>query len=217
MSADGAGGGAKRAFDLVIGSVLLAVSAPVLAVLAVLVRVRLGRPVLFRQRRPGLHGHPFTLFKLRTMSDARDDAGRLLADDERLSRIGRVLRSTSLDELPELFNVVRGDMSLVGPRPLLMEYLDRYTPVQARRHDVRPGLTGWTQINGRNSLSWEEKLALDVWYVDHRSARLDLRILALTVPMLLSRRGISHPGHATMPNFGVPDGGGSARTSRSAP
>jgi lipopolysaccharide/colanic/teichoic acid biosynthesis glycosyltransferase len=208
---------AKRAFDVVVGSVLLVLSSPVIAVLAVLVRVRLGRPVLFRQRRPGYRGRPFTLNKLRTMSDERDGHGRLLPDDERLTPMGRFLRSTSLDELPELANVVRGDMSLVGPRPLLMEYLDRYTPMQARRHEVRPGLTGWAQVSGRNSLDWEEKLALDVWYVDHRSARLDLRILAMTIPKMLSRRDVNRSGYATMPNFNPDDGRGARPAPRSAP
>jgi sugar transferase EpsL len=191
----------KRVLDRTAAALLLVVASPLLAVIAVLVRARLGRPVLFRQPRPGLHGRPFTLLKFRTMTDARDRDGVLLPDADRLTRLGRALRASSLDELPELVNVVRGQMSLVGPRPLLMEYLDRYNTEQMRRHDVRPGITGWTQVSGRNALSWEEKFALDVWYVDHWSFALDLRILARTVPSLLARRGINRPGHATMPNF----------------
>jgi lipopolysaccharide/colanic/teichoic acid biosynthesis glycosyltransferase len=158
--------------------------------------------VIFRHRRPGRDGVPFTLLKFRTMTDARGADGRLRPDHERLTAFGRFLRSSSIDELPELVNVVRGEMSLVGPRPLLLEYLERYTPEQARRHEVRPGITGLVQISGRNSLSWEEKFALDVWYVDHRSLALDLRILARTIPGLITRRGITQPGHATMPNYG---------------
>jgi lipopolysaccharide/colanic/teichoic acid biosynthesis glycosyltransferase len=195
----------KRAFDRIVGAGLLVAASPLLAVVAVLVRTRLGRPVLFRQARPGLHGRPFTLLKFRTMTDARDDDGARLPDAQRLTRLGRSLRAWSLDELPELVNVVRGEMSLVGPRPLLMEYLDRYGAEQMRRHEVRPGITGWTQVSGRNALSWDDKFALDVWYVDHWSFGLDLRILVRTVPSLLMRRGISQPGHATMPNFGGGD------------
>ncbi|WP_029215676.1 sugar transferase [Kallotenue papyrolyticum] len=191
----------KRLIDLAVSATALIVLAPVLALLAVLVRVRLGAPVLFRQQRPGLHGQPFTLYKFRTMTDARDAQGRLLPDAQRLTRFGRFLRSTSLDELPELFNVLKGEMSLVGPRPLLMEYLERYTPEQMRRHAVRPGITGWAQINGRNALSWEQKFALDVWYVDHQSLWLDLKILALTLWKIIKREGISQPGQATMEEF----------------
>jgi sugar transferase EpsL len=175
--------------------------APVLALVALLVRLKLGAPLLFRQQRPGLHGKPFTLYKFRTMTDARDAQGRRLPDAERLTPFGRFLRSTSLDELPELFNVLKGEMSLVGPRPLLMRYLDRYTPEQARRHAVKPGITGWAQVNGRNALTWEEKFALDVWYVDHQSLWLDVKILAMTVWQVLKREGISQPGHATMEEF----------------
>jgi len=175
--------------------------APFLLALAFLVRLKLGAPVLFRQQRPGLHGKPFTLYKFRTMTDARDAQGALLPDAQRLTPFGRFLRSTSLDELPEFFNVLKGDMSLVGPRPLLMQYLDRYTPEQARRHEVRPGISGWAQVNGRNALTWEEKFALDVWYVDHVSLWLDLKIIALTVWKLLTREGITHPGEATMAEF----------------
>jgi len=172
-----------------------------MGLIALAVRLRLGVPVLFRQRRPGLHGQPFTLLKFRTMTGARDAAGNLLPDAERLTPLGRFLRATSLDELPELLNVLKGEMSLVGPRPLLLEYLTRYTPEQARRHDVRPGITGWAQVNGRNALSWEHKFALDVWYVDHVSLGLDLKILVLTALRVLARQGISQPGHATMEEF----------------
>jgi len=172
-----------------------------MGVLALLVRLSVGSPVLFRQRRPGKDGRPFTLYKFRTMVDTRNCCGKLLPDDVRLTWIGRLLRSTSLDELPELFNVLRGDMSLVGPRPLLMQYLDRYTPEQGRRHEVRPGLTGWAQVNGRNAITWEEKFRLDVWYVDNRSLRLDVKILVLTVWKVVRREGISQEGLATMEEF----------------
>ena len=191
----------KRAFDILISLAALLLLWPVLLVLAVLVRVKLGPPALFRQQRPGLHGQPFTMLKFRTMTDARDAEGNLLPDGERLSSFGRSLRSTSLDELPELINVLAGDMSLVGPRPLLMRYLDRYTPEQMRRHEVRPGITGWAQVNGRNAITWDQKFALDIWYVDHHSLRLDLRILWLTVRNVLRREGISQAGEATMEEF----------------
>jgi lipopolysaccharide/colanic/teichoic acid biosynthesis glycosyltransferase len=191
----------KRAFDVVVAGLLLILLSPLLLVLALLVRVKLGSPVLFRQKRPGLGGKPFMLCKFRTMTDARGPDGALLSDAERLTRFGRRLRSTSLDELPELWNVLRGDMSLVGPRPLLMEYLPRYTRTQSRRHEVRPGLTGWAQIHGRNETSWSERLANDVWYVDHRSFRLDVRILLHTAWMVVTRRGVSRSDHATMPEF----------------
>lgn len=191
----------KRLFDLAVAVPVLVVLGPVLGVLALLVHWQLGAPVLFRQQRPGLHGRPFTLYKFRTMTEARDAEGRLLPDAQRLTPFGRFLRSTSLDELPELFNVVRGEMSLVGPRPLLMQYLERYTPTQRRRHEVRPGITGWAQVNGRNALDWPQRLALDVWYVDHLSFALDLRILLLTAVKVLRREGISEPGQATMQEF----------------
>jgi lipopolysaccharide/colanic/teichoic acid biosynthesis glycosyltransferase len=191
----------KRAIDVIGAAVALAVLSPVLAVIAVVVRLRLGRPVLFRQERPGRGGVPFTMVKFRTMTDARDAGGTPLADDARMTRLGRFLRRSSLDELPELLNVLRGEMSLVGPRPLLMEYLPLYSPEQTRRHEVRPGITGWTQVKGRNTLPWDEKLALDVWYVDHRSMRLDLKILAMTVKGVLTGHGVSAPGHATMEPF----------------
>jgi lipopolysaccharide/colanic/teichoic acid biosynthesis glycosyltransferase len=191
----------KRFLDLVAVVAGSLVWIPLLAVLAALVRLRLGRPVFFRQTRPGRDGKPFALIKFRTMTDERDADGRLRPDADRLTPFGRWLRATSLDELPELLNVLRGEMSLVGPRPLLTQYLDRYTPEQARRHEVRPGLTGWAQVNGRNALSWEAKFALDVWYVDHRSLRLDLEILARTVGQVLRREGINATGEATMPEF----------------
>jgi len=161
----------------------------------------LGSPVFFRQTRPGLHGKPFNLIKFRTMTNTKDHFGRLLPDSKRITKLGRFLRITSLDELPELWNVLKGDMSLVGPRPLLMEYLDKYTPEQARRHEVKPGITGWAQINGRNALSWEERFKMDVWYVDNQNLWLDLKILFLTIWKVLAREGISKPGHATMTKF----------------
>ncbi len=161
----------------------------------------MGRPIFFKQVRPGLYGKPFVLYKFRTMLDLRDQTGKMLPDERRLTSFGRWLRSTSLDELPVLFNVLKGDMSLVGPRPLLMEYLDRYTTEQARRHEVKPGITGWAQINGRNAISWEEKFALDVWYVDNWSLLLDFRIIFLTILKVLKHEGISADGHVTMPEF----------------
>jgi len=191
----------KRGLDIGLAATALVLAAPVLLLVAIAVRVNLGGPVLFRQQRPGLHGRPFTMVKFRTMRDALGRDGRPLPDADRLTPFGTLLRSTSLDELPELWNVVRGDMSLVGPRPLLMEYLDRYTPEQARRHEVRPGVTGWAQVNGRNAVSWEERFRLDVWYVEHRSLRLDLRILLRTLALVLRRTGVSAQGDATMPVF----------------
>lgn len=193
---------AKRLLDLLIASLGLALTAPLQGLLAVLIRWRLGRPVVFRPQRPGLDAAPFTLLKFRTMTDARDAGGKLLPDAERLPPLGRFLRSTSLDELPELWNVVRGDMSLVGPRPLLVEYLPRYSARQARRHEVRPGLTGWAQVNGRNAPDWETRLEMDVWYVENQSLWLDLRILVRTLATVLRREGISREGHATAPKFG---------------
>lgn len=191
----------KRLFDLAVAATLLTLLLPVMAAVAIAVRLALGSPVLLRQTRPGRHGRPFTFFKFRTMTEATDAAGRLLPDEMRLTPFGRRLRATSLDELPQLINVLRGDMSLVGPRPLLTEYLPLYSPEQARRHDVRPGITGWAQVNGRNAISWEEKFALDVWYVDHRSFLLDLRILVLTAWRVLRRGDINQPGAATMSKF----------------
>ncbi|NLG49034.1 MAG: sugar transferase [Chloroflexi bacterium] len=191
----------KRAFDLAITIPLLVLCSPLLALVALLVRLKLGRPVLFRHQRPGLHGQPFTLLKFRTMTDARDAEGNLLPDAERLTPFGALLRSTSLDELPELVNVLKGEMSLVGPRPLHMRYLDRYTPEQARRHEVLPGITGWAQVHGRNAVDWETRFALDVYYVDHLSFGLDLRILGRTLATVLKREGISEAGHVTMTEF----------------
>lgn len=191
----------KRILDIVVSLAALIVLSPVLLVTALLVARNLGQPVLFRQVRPGLHGRPFTMFKFRTMRDATDASGRSLPDAERLTDFGRRLRSTSLDELPELINVLRGEMSLVGPRPLIMDYLERYTPEQARRHEVRPGITGWAQVNGRNTVDWEERFAMDVWYVDNQSLWLDLKIIWLTVRTVLARDGVSAQGHVTMPEF----------------
>jgi sugar transferase EpsL len=191
----------KRTIDVVGSSVLLIVLSPVIALVAALVALRLGRPVIFRHERPGRNATPFTLLKFRTMTDGRGTDGQLLPDEDRLTAFGRRLRATSLDELPELWNVLRGDMSLVGPRPLLTEYLLHYTPRQARRHEVRPGVTGWAQVNGRNDLAWSEKLELDVWYVEHRTLWLDIAILLRTLTVPFSRRGISRTGHATAPRF----------------
>lgn len=192
---------AKRVFDLIVGGIISLLLFPVFVMVGLLVRRKLGTPVFFRQQRPGLHGQPFMLYKFRTMTDACDTEGRLLPDAERLTAFGRFLRSTSLDELPELFNVLKGEMSLVGPRPLLMKYLPRYTPQQMRRHEVKPGITGWAQVNGRNALSWEQKFAMDVWYVDNYSLGLDMRVLMKTLWVALRREGISQPGVATMQEF----------------
>lgn len=191
----------KRAFDIIISLVLLLALSPILALVAVLIGFTMGLPVVFRQKRPGLHGKIFTLYKFRTMRNSRMPNGAMLPDEKRLTRFGKFLRSTSIDELPELFNVLKGEMSLVGPRPLLVEYLDRYTPTQARRHEVRPGITGWAQVNGRNALSWKEKFALDVWYVDSHTFWIDIRILAMTLLKVFKRDGITADGHATMPEF----------------
>ncbi len=191
----------KRTFDIIVSALALIVAAPLFAILALLVRVKLGSPVLFVQMRPGLGGALFPLRKFRSMTDARGADGALLDDARRLPPFGRWLRATSLDELPELWSVLVGDMSLVGPRPLLQEYLPLYSPEQARRHEVRPGLTGWAQVNGRNAISWEERFRLDIWYVDHRSFLLDLKILAMTVGKILKREGIAPEGEATMPRF----------------
>ncbi len=191
----------KRLFDLLVSAAALLLFFPLLVAVAALVRFRLGSPVLFRQRRPGRGGHIFTMWKFRSMIDARDTEGNLRNDAERLTPFGRWLRASSLDELPELWNILRGDMSLVGPRPLLTDYLPLYSRDQSRRHDVRPGLTGWAQVNGRNALSWEEKFRLDVWYVDHRTFWLDLKVLFLTARHVLWRKGISAPGEATMARF----------------
>jgi sugar transferase EpsL len=197
----------KRFLDVGLSCAALVVLGPTMALAALLVRLDLGSPALFRQRRPGLGGAQFTLYKLRTMTDARDGNGELLKDAHRVTRFGRLLRRTSLDELPELFNVLRGEMSLVGPRPLLTIYLDRYTPRQARRHEVLPGLTGPVQVSGRNNLSWEDKFERDVWYVDHQSIWLDIKILGLTAFVVLRGNGVSAPSHVSSPDFLGTSGG----------
>ncbi|MFD6509862.1 MULTISPECIES: sugar transferase [unclassified Bacillus (in: firmicutes)] len=191
----------KRIFDVCISLLLLFVCLLPILVVAILVRLKLGSPILFRQQRPGLHGKPFNLYKFRTMLDKRDSNGELLPDQNRLTIFGEVLRKYSFDELPQLINVVRGDLSLVGPRPLLMEYLPLYSSKQAKRHNVKPGITGWAQINGRNSITWEEKFELDVWYVEKRSFLLDLKIIVLTITKVLKTEGINHVGHVTMEPF----------------
>jgi len=191
----------KRIIDIFVALIVLGIGALPMAIIAVLVRFNLSSPVFFRQKRPGLHGRPFQMIKFRTMLDASDCNGEPNPDEQRLTWFGIFLRSSSLDELPELWNVLKGDMTLVGPRPLLMEYLPLYSDEQARRHEVKPGITGWAQINGRNAISWNEKLALDVWYVDNQSIWLDLKILRLTVMQVLKRNGISAAGEATMPRF----------------
>jgi sugar transferase EpsL len=191
----------KRLFDLLLTVPGLVLISPILIGLAILLRLRLGTPVVYRQIRPGLRARPFTILKFRTMIDASDSAGQPLPDAARLTPLGRFLRSTSLDDLPNLWNVLRGEMSLVGPRPLLMSYLERYSPEQARRHEVLPGMTGWAQVNGRNALTWEEKFRLDVWYVDHWSVGLDIRILWLTLGKVLLREGITQAGQATAEEF----------------
>lgn len=191
----------KRFFDILVAFTLLFLLLLPLIVLAVTIRLKLGSPIFFSQTRPGLSGTPFTLFKFRTMTDAVDMHGHLLSDEERLTPFGQLLRRTSVDELPELWNVLKGDMSLVGPRPLLMEYLPLYTQEQYRRHEVRPGITGWAQVNGRNLLSWDERFKLDVWYVDHHSILLDIKILMITIKKVIKREGISAEGEVTMPKF----------------
>lgn len=191
----------KRSLDLITSVLGLAILLPLFLLLGLIIRYRLGSPVIFRQLRPGLHGKPFEMVKFRTMTDERGPDGELLPDDLRLKPFGRWLRATSLDELPELWNVLKGEMSLVGPRPLLMEYLPLYTPEQARRHEVRPGITGWAQVNGRNAISWDEKFALDFWYVTNQSFWLDIKLLWLTVRKVIVREGISAAGDATMPRF----------------
>lgn len=191
----------KRVFDITLIFLGVPLIIPVLLFLALSVRLMLGSPVFFRQKRPGLHGKLFELYKFRTMRDLYDDKGEYLPDEKRLTGFGRFLRSTSLDELPEVYNVLKGDMSLVGPRPLLVEYLPLYTEEQARRHDVRPGITGWAQVNGRNALAWKERFELDVWYVNNRSFPLDVKILLMTVKQVLTRSGVSEKGQATMTKF----------------
>ncbi|VWX60788.1 putative UDP-galactose phosphate transferase (WeeH) [Sphingorhabdus sp. 109] len=194
----------KRMFDIAGAATGLILLSPLMLILVILIRRGMGSPVLFRQTRPGRDGKPFEMMKFRTMRDSTGANGQLLPDSERLTPLGRSLRSSSLDELPELWNVLKGDMSLVGPRPLLMEYLPLYSAEQARRHNVRPGVTGWAQINGRNAISWDEKFALDVWYVDNRTIWLDLKIIWLTIRKVLKREGISAAGEATMPKFTGP-------------
>ena len=191
----------KRIFDVVGAWIGLFVLAPLMVGISILVLITMGRPVIFRQLRPGLRGNPFTIFKFRTMKSSSEKVVSLLTDGERLTELGRILRATSLDELPELWNVLKGEMSLVGPRPLLMEYLNRYTPQHARRMEIKPGITGWAQVNGRNSLSWEDKFKMDVWYVDHQSFWLDMKILVMTFIQVIKRKGINAKGHATMPEY----------------
>lgn len=196
----------KRGMDIIVSAMALALLSPLILLTAIAVRLCFGAPVLFRQRRPGLRGTPFVMYKFRSMLDTRDADGNLLPDDERQTRFGRFLRSSSLDELPELWNVLRGDMSLIGPRPLLMEYLEHYTDDQRRRHEVRPGITGWAQVNGRAELEWEEKLSYDLWYVDHVGLWLDLKILALTVGVVLGRRGTYTTHHGVPPTMQTTSG-----------
>lgn len=191
----------KRLLDIIMAMLGIILLLPLLVLLMLLVRCYLGSPVFYRQERPGLHARPFTIFKFRTMADRRNAAGELLPDAERMTGLGNVLRSSSLDELPELFNVLKGDMSLVGPRPLLVEYLPRYSAEQSRRHDVLPGITGWAQVNGRNGITWKEKFRHDVWYVDHQSFALDMKIIWMTLIKVVQREGISAAGYATMPLF----------------
>lgn len=191
----------KRLFDIALSGSALLLLSPVMGVVAWRIRMKLGSPVLFRQIRPGLHGKPFEMIKFRSMRDAVDATGQVLPDAQRLTPFGQLLRATSLDELPELWNVLKGDMSLVGPRPLLMEYLPLYTAEQSRRHDVRPGVTGWAQVNGRNALGWEDKFQLDVWYVDHQSLWLDMKIMVMTIKKVFLRDGIDAPGEATVSRY----------------
>lgn len=191
----------KRLFDITVSLTALIILSPILFAIWILVKSKLGSPAIFRQQRPGKHGKIFTMYKFRSMTDARSETGELLPDEIRLTGFGKLLRKTSLDELPELFNILKGNMSFVGPRPLLVRYLDRYTDEQARRHEVKPGLTGWAQVNGRNAISWEEKFRLDVWYVDHWNILLDLKILFLTLIKVFKREGISSDNHVTMEEF----------------
>ena len=191
----------KRLFDIFSSVIALLILSPVLIITAIIVRIKTGSPVLFRQERPGLNGKGFIIYKFKTMTDQKDEAGRLLPDEKRLKAFGKFLRSTSLDELPELLNVLKGDMSIVGPRPLMMKYLNRYTPEQARRHEVKPGITGWAQINGRNTVAWEEKFKLDVWYVDNQSFWLDIKIIFITIWQVITRQGVTQEGRATVDEF----------------
>ena len=191
----------KRSLDVTAAAICLLILSPIIVVVASSIGIRLGLPVMFRQKRPGLHGKPFFIYKFRSMTDARDEEGKLLSDEARLTPFGKALRRLSLDELPQLVNVLKGDLSLVGPRPLLMEYLPRYTQEQMRRHEVKPGITGWAQVNGRNAVTWEEKFRLDVWYVEHQSFWLDLRILTLTIDKVFRPNDVSQPGYATAEKF----------------
>lgn len=195
------GRGLPRVVDVLLALVALVMLSPVLLILSFAILATQGRPIVFRQQRPGLRGRPFVFYKFRTMTDERGPDGARLPDEHRITRIGAFLRKTTLDELPALVNVLKGEMAIVGPRPLLMKYLGRYSLEQARRHDVKPGLTGWAVVNGRNSLSWDDKFALDVWYLDHRSVSLDLKIIWKTIVLVLTRKGVSATGHATMPEF----------------
>jgi lipopolysaccharide/colanic/teichoic acid biosynthesis glycosyltransferase len=205
----------KRAADIFVSAAVLALSLPLLVPIGIALRRSTGGGAILRQTRGGGAGRPFTMYKLRTMTEARDEHGDLLPDSDRITPLGRAVRAASLDELPQLWNILRGDMSLVGPRPLFVQYLSRYNALQARRHEVRPGITGWAQVHGRNALSWEEKFELDVWYVDNRSTWLDLKILAITVWKVLRRDGTSQPGHATMPEFRGTESGATAEDTRS--
>jgi len=200
----------KRPLDLLAGILTLVVISPLLLLIYALLRLTIGAPVIFRQTRPGYQGRPFVIYKFRTMTDQRDVTGRLLADEKRTTRVGQIVRSCSLDELPEIFNVLRGEMSFVGPRPLLMQYLGRYTREQARRHEVTPGITGWAQVNGRNALTWDKRFELDVWYVDHQSFALDVRILGLTLWKVIKREGINREGYVSAPEFMGSDPGDAA-------
>ncbi len=191
----------KRAFDIVVSAILIIFFLPLLGIVALSIRSGFGKPVLFKQKRPGLHARPFFIYKFQTMTDATDMKGNLLPDEVRLTRLGRFIRKYSLDELPQLFNVLKGDLSLVGPRPLLMEYLPLYIEFQARRHEVKPGITGWAQVNGRNAITWDERFKLDVWYVDHASFWIDVKILLLTLLKVFKSEGISQKGHVTMNKF----------------
>ncbi len=191
----------KRWFDICVSLVLLTLFLPLFFIIAILIRFKLGKPVIFSQVRPGLHGKPFILYKFRSMINEKDEKGGFLPDADRMTRFSHFLRKSSLDELPELINVLKGDMSLVGPRPLLMQYLERYTKDQARRHDIKPGITGWAQVNGRNAIGWEEKFKMDIWYVDHHSLKLDLKILILTLIRVYQQDGIHQKGHATAEEF----------------
>lgn len=191
----------KKYFDIVLSFILLIVLSPILLLIGILIKIKLGSPIIFQQERPGYLGHPFILYKFRSMVDKKKNDGKLLSDSERLTWFGKLLRKSSLDELPELFNVLKGEMSLVGPRPLLMQYLERYSHEQARRHDVKPGITGWAQINGRNAVTWEEKFKMDVWYVDNHTFWLDVKILFLTIAQVLKSDGIHQKGHVTAQEF----------------